>query len=264
MINISSIKTHMFCPMNLYIQTYLDNEENNNYQLAVEIKKLKIDILDLIQKNMRKIKKEMTIAEIENELSENIDSFIESNTNAIISMDLALDESQVNEIMENTYFNIKITALKIKQAMNMHKKDAFALTDMFFPNCMYSYLLKDPQLELIGICDKIEIIDGKYYPVSIKSSNPPLKGVWNQDAIELVADAILLEEEFDTEVFVGFVYYEKIDEKRPVVMDVNLRKGLFEVIREVKEITENNKIPNVKINPKKCSKCEYENICLKK
>ena len=97
MINISSIKTHMFCPMNLYIQTYLDNEENNNYQLAVEIKKLKIDILDLIQKNMRKIKKEMTIAEIENELSENIDSFIESNTNAIISMDLALEESQVNE-----------------------------------------------------------------------------------------------------------------------------------------------------------------------
>ena len=46
-------------------------------------------------------------------------------------------------------------------------------------------------------------------------------------------------------------------------MDVNLRKGLFEVIREVKEITENKKLPNVKMNPKKCSKCEYENFCLK-
>ena len=134
---------------------------------------------------------------------------------------------------------------------------------MFFPNCMYSYLLKDPQLELIGICDKIEIIDGKYYPVSIKSSNPPLKGVWNQDAIELVAHSILLEEEFDTEVFVGFVIYEKIDDKRPVVMDVNLRKALFEVMREVKEITENKKLPNVKKNPKKCEKCEYEKFCLK-
>ena len=31
MINISSIKTHMFCPMNLYIQTYLDNEEGDAY-----------------------------------------------------------------------------------------------------------------------------------------------------------------------------------------------------------------------------------------
>ncbi|MEE0943422.1 MULTISPECIES: CRISPR-associated protein Cas4 [unclassified Methanobrevibacter] len=263
MINISTIKTHMFCPRNLYIQTYVDKEEENNYQLAIEIKKLKIDIQDLIQKNLRKIKKEMELSEIEKELSENIDTFIKSNADAIISMNLDMTSDQVNEIIDNTYFNIKLTALKIKQAMNMYQKDAFAITDMFFPNCMYSYLLKDQKLELIGICDKIEIIDGKYYPVIIKSSNPPLKGVWDQDAIELVAHAILLEEEFETEVFVGFVYYEKIDEKRPVVMDVNLRKGLFEVIREVKEITENKKLPNVKMNPKKCSKCGYENFCLK-
>lgn len=262
MINISSIKTHMFCPMKLYIQTHIDTEENNDYQLAIEIKKLKIDIQDLINKNMRKIKKEMTIAEIESELSENIDTFIESSTHAIENMDLNLDPLKINDIIDDTYFNIKITALKIKQAMNILKKDAFAITDMFFPNCMYSYLLKDSQLELIGVCDKIEIIDGKYYPVSIKSSNPPLKGVWDQDAIELVANAILVEEEFDTEVFVGFIYYEKIADKRPVVMDVNLRKGLFEVIREVKEITENNKLPNVKINSKKCINCKYKNKCI--
>ena len=142
-------------------------------------------------------------------------------------------------------------------------KHAFAIIDLFFPNCMYSYLLKDPQLELIGMCDKIEIIDGRYYPVSIKSSNPPIKGVWDQDAVELVAYAILLEEEFDTEVFVGFVDYEKIGDRRPVVMDVNLRKALFEVIREVKEITDNKKLPNVRKNTKKCDKCEYKNICLK-
>ncbi|MBQ6512682.1 CRISPR-associated protein Cas4 [Methanobrevibacter sp.] len=263
MINISSIKTHMFCPMKLYIQTHVDTEENNDYQLAIEIKKLKIDIQDLINKNMRKIRKEMTITEIENELSENINIFIESSTNAIRSMELNLESSQINEIIDNTYFNIKITALRVKQAMNILEKDAFAITDMFFPNCMYSYLLKDSQLELIGICDKIEIIDGKYYPVSIKSSNPPLKGVWDQDAIELVAHAILVEEEFDTEVFVGFIYYEKIAEKRPIIMDVNLRKGLFEVMREVKEITENNKLPNVKINSKKCKNCKYKEMCIK-
>ena len=46
-------------------------------------------------------------------------------------------------------------------------------------------------------------------------------------------------------------------------MDVNLRKALFEVMREVKEITENKKLPNVKKNPKKCEKCEYEKFCLK-
>jgi CRISPR-associated exonuclease Cas4 len=147
--------------------------------------------------------------------------------------------------------------------MIIFNKHAFAIIDMFFPNCMYSYLLKDPQLELIGMCDKIEISDGKYYPVIIKNSNPPLKGVWDQDAIELVACAILIEEEFETDVYVGFVDYDKIGERRPVVMDVNLRKGLFDVMREVKEITDNKKLPNVKKNPRKCDTCEYIDICIK-
>ena len=263
MINISSMKTHMYCPMKLYIQNHVDERENKNYQLAIELKKLKIDILDLIQKNMRKIKKGMSINEIEQTLSYNIDSYIQNTADSINSLDLNLENTQINEIIDNTYFNIKITALKIKQTMTILDKDAFEIIDMFFPNCMYSYMLKDTQLELTGMCDKIEIIDGKYYPVTIKNSNPPLKGVWDQDAIELVAHAILIEEEFDTEVFVGFVDYEKIGERRPVVMDVNLRKGLFEVIREVKEITENKKLPKVKKSIKKCEKCEYKDICIK-
>ena len=263
MLNISSIKTHMYCPMKLYIQNHIDLEENTDFQLSIEIKKLKIDIRDLIQKNMRKIKKEMSLIEIESILSENIDSYIESTTKAIESMDLDIKEEQITEIINDSYFNIKITALKIKQAMTIMNKNAFAIIDMFFPNSMYSYLLKDPQLQLIGMCDKIEIIDGTYYPVSIKGSSPPIKGVWDQDAIELVAYAILLEEEFDTEVYVGFVDYEKIGDRRPVVMDVNLRKALFEVIREVKEITDNKKVPTIRKNPRKCEKCEYINICLK-
>ena len=263
MMNISSIKTHMYCPMKLYIQNHIDVEENKDYQLAIEIKKLKIDIQDLIQKNMRKIRKEMDLIEIEEILFENINSYIESTADSIKSMNLGISDEQISGIIDDAYFNIKIKALKTKQAMSILDKHAFEIIDLFFQNCMYSYLLKDSSLELIGMCDKIEIIDGKYYPVTIKSSNPPIKGVWDQDAIELVAYAILLEEEFDTEVFVGFVDYEKIGDRRPVVMDVNLRKGLFDVIREVKEITDNKRLPNVKKNNKKCKKCEYKDICLK-
>ncbi|WP_458403321.1 CRISPR-associated protein Cas4 [Methanobrevibacter sp.] len=263
MINVSSIKTHMYCPMKLYIQNHVDVEEHGDYQLAIEIKKLKIDVRDLIQKNMRKITKEMNLCEIERNLSENIDFYIKSTANAIMSMDLGLESSQIDEIIDDTYFNIKITALKTKQAMTILDKNAFEIIDMFFPNSMHSFLLKDQQLELSGMCDKIEIIDGKYYPVILKSSNPPIKGVWDQDAIELVAHAILLEEEFETEVYVGFVDYEKIGDRRPVVMDVNLRKGLFDVMREVKEIIDNKKLPNVKKNPRKCGKCKYSDICFK-
>ena len=237
----------MYCPMQLYIKNHIDTSERENYRLAIEIKKLKIDIQDLIQKNMRKIKKDMAIAEIENILSENIDSYIESTADSIKSMDIGLETAQIKEIKDNSYFNIKITSLKIKQVMLTYDKDAYAVMDMFFPNCMYSYLLKDKTLDLIGVCD----------------GNPPLKGVWNQDAIELISYAILLEEEFDTDIFVGFVDYEKIGDRRPVVMDVTIRKEFFNIIREVKEIVENRKLPNVKKSHKKCEICEYKDNCLK-
>ena len=263
MMKVSSIKQHMYCPLKLYHQIHSDLQENRNYQLAVEIKKLKIDIQDLIQKNMRKVKKEMDLTEIEVILSENIDSYIESTVQLIKSMDLGLETSQINEIIDNTYFSIKMTSLRTKQAMSILDRNAFEIIDMFFPNCMYSYLIKDRSLDIIGICDKIEIIDGRYYPILLKGGSPPLKGVWDQDAIELVAYALLIEEEFTTDVYVGFVDYEKIGDRRPVVMDVDLRKSYFNVLREVKEIIENEKIPNVKKSPKKCEKCEYKEICLK-
>ena len=41
MISISSIRSHMYCPMKLYLQTHVDTEENNNIQLNIELKKLK-------------------------------------------------------------------------------------------------------------------------------------------------------------------------------------------------------------------------------
>lgn len=56
-----------------------------------------------------------------------------------------------------------------------------------------------------------------------------MKGVWDGDAIELIAAALLIENEFDTEVFVGFVDYLKLGgERRVVVMDANLRKSFLE------------------------------------
>ncbi len=249
--------------MKLYLQTHVDTEENNNIQLNIELKKIKIDTQDLVQKNMRKLKKEMSIAEIEDTLSENVANYLESTFISIQNMNLGLTTDQILEINNETYFSIKNYALKAKQSMELLGKNGYGIVDMFFPNCMYSYPLKDTRLEVSGLCDKIEIIDGKYYPISIKHSTPPIKGVWDQDAIDLAATAILIEEEFETEVFVGFIDYTKINERRPVVMDVNLRKALFDIINEVKEIEYDKKVPTVKINDRKCGNCEYKNICIK-
>ena len=73
---------------------------------------------------------------------------------------------------------------------------------------------------------------------------------------------MLLEDEFTTDVYVGFVDYEKLGDRRPVVMDVELRRKYFDILREVKEILKNDKKPTVHKSFMPCDHCEYQDICV--
>ena len=286
MISISSIRTYMYCPLKLYLQNEMDEKINSEFLLNKTMKELRIDLQDLLQRNLRRLKKDMEIEEIEENLSRNIEDYIQNSIaileNSSLDYDNQLEEKNQNhfenekianinsidkiselknEITNETYFNMKILALKSQKAMILSKKDGNQIAELFFPSSMYSYLIKDNQLEIIGTCDKIEIIEGRYFPINIKSSNPPIKGTWDNDAIELVANALLIEQEFETEVFVGFIDYLKIGDRRPVVMDAHLRKGLFKVLNDVKNIINGKIVPDVNVNTQKCSKCDYEEIC---
>lgn len=265
MLNLSSIRTYMYCPRKFFIdQKVLEGELNINNAYN-EIKNLKIDINDTLNKNLRIVKKEMTLEEVEQTLFENIYYNINNCFNNI-ELDENLTKTELdeiyNELTTQTKFDIKILSLKVKRTMEILNRNGNRIVDMFFPSCMYSYFMKDNELDIIGSCDKIEIIDGIYYPILFKNTKPPLKGVWDSDAIEIAAESILIEQEFDTEIFVGFVEYQQIGERRPVVVNVNLRKSLFDIIREITEVQQYNVAPKIKINKNKCSNCEYEKICL--
>ena len=102
----------MYCPMKLYLKTHVDISQNNEYQLYNEIKNLKIDIQDLLQKNMRKLKKSMDLNEIETALSQNIAAYTENNIDTIKNLKLGITQEQTDEIVDETYFNIKILILR--------------------------------------------------------------------------------------------------------------------------------------------------------
>ena len=238
----------MHCPMKLYIKTHIDEESCDDFRKSAGFKRLDVDIQDVIIRNMRKVTKEMSVSEIESELLVNIESTIRST---------GMDSKEFEDIYNSIVFKIKCLALKIKQTMSVFDKNAFNLKPMFFPNALFEYMLRDDDLELSGTCDKIEIVDGRYYPVLIKNSKPPMKSVWDCDAVEIVAYAILIEEEFSSDVYVGYVDYEKTGDRRTVVMDVNLRRALFDVMHEIRDIVDHKKMPNVKTSNAKCLNCEY-------
>ena len=300
MISVSTIKSYMFCPLKLYFQSNIDEETEEDYFISKTLKDLRMDIQDILSKNLRHVKKDMNEKEIEkilaigiinqvkttfdiieeiNEKNKNKENEDENNLKKDDEIEF-IDENKMNmktekiedengeklkklkkELIDEINLNLKILSLKVERSMKVLDKDGSEIKNLFFPTCMYNYLIRDIGLELIGVIDKIEVKKGNYFPISLKSSNPPINGVWDGDFMEAIANALLIEQEFNTYVTVAYVDYLKIDERRSVIIDTDARKSFFKVLTNANKIVENGEIPTVKTNLKKCENCEYKELC---
>ena len=288
MISVSTIKSYMFCPLKLYFQSNIDEDVEEDYFISKTLKDLRIDIQDILHKNLRHIKKDMDEKEIEKRLSIGISNQVKTTFEIIeeINDKEEIDESNLKkdeeiefideekkddendnlkelkkELIKEINLNIKILSLKVAQSMKVLDKDGSEIQNLFFPTSMYNYLIRDIGLDLIGVIDKIEVEKGNYFPISLKSSNPPINGVWDGDFMEAIANALLIEQEFNTYVTVAYIDYLKIADRRAVIIDTDARKSFFKVLTSVNKIVENGEIPTVKTNLKKCENCEYKELC---
>ena len=288
MISVSTIKSYMFCPLKLYFQSNIDEDVEEDYFISKTLKDLRIDIQDILHKNLRHIKKDMDENEIEKRLSIGISNQVKTTFEIIeeINDKEDIDESNLKkdeeiefideekkedendnlkelkkELINEINLNIKILSLKVSQSMKVLDKDGGEIQNLFFPTSMYNYLIRDIGLDLIGVIDKIEVEKGNYFPISLKSSNPPINGVWDGDFMEAIANALLIEQEFNTYVTVAYIDYLKIADRRAVIIDTDARKSFFKVLTSVNKIVENGEIPTVKTNLKKCENCEYKELC---
>lgn len=278
----------MFCPLKLYFQSNIDEDIEEDYFISKTLKDLRIDIQDILHKNLRHIKKDMDEKEIEKRLSIGISNQVKTTFEIIeeINDKEEIDESNLKkdeeiefideekkddendnlkelkkELINEINLNIKILSLKVAQSMKVLDKDGHEIQNLFFPTSMYNYLIRDIGLDLIGVIDKIEVEKGNYLPISLKSSNPPITGVWDGDFMEAIANALLIEQEFNTYVTVAYIDYLKIADRRAVIIDTDARKSFFKVLTSVNKIVENGEIPTVKTGLKKCENCEYKELC---
>jgi CRISPR-associated exonuclease Cas4 len=265
-IKVSSITEYLYCPLKLYLKYHLDLENNYNEELKERsnlkiIRNLKMDFQNMIKKNLWKVKNDMNVSEISEILFRDIPYILNQSLEGYEFENETEKNLLYNELENDLKVENTILALKIHRMLIKTKRDPAQIAEMIFPPALQGYLIRDKNLEMSGAVDKIEIIDGKYYPISRKSKNPPLRGIWDSDAIEIAAYSLLIEREFDTEVLVGFVDYENIGDRRPVIVDSELKEGLFIVLDAIREIINQGELPEVNINPKKCEKCSFLEIC---
>ena len=97
-----------------------------------------------------------------------------------------------------------------------------------------------------------------YAPVEYKKGK---RRKWDNDDVQLCAQALCLEEMFSTTVPEGFIYHAASKRRRKVSFDAALRSETERIIETVRSLIANREVPPAVLKPR-CDGCSLRSICL--
>lgn len=118
--------------------------------------------------------------------------------------------------------------------------------------------LKSNQYQLIGKADLIESESGQLYPVEYKRGQ---KGKWDNDALQVCAQALCLEEMTGQRITTGYLYYAASSQRQAVAISEGLRKEAIATIQAIQTLLETGKMPQPTYS-KRCQGCSLYSRCL--
>lgn len=111
---------------------------------------------------------------------------------------------------------------------------------------------------LVGKADIVEMRGGKPIPVEYKKGR---RRKFENDDIQLCAQAFCLEEMFATEVPIGYIYHAASRRRREVIFDWRLRQETERAIIAVRELLASGRLPPAVLAPR-CDGCSLREVCL--
>ena len=120
--------------------------------------------------------------------------------------------------------------------------------------------LKSEQYQLIGKSDLIELENGEWFPVEYKRGK---KGEWDNDELQVCAQALCLEEMTGKTINIGYVYYAQTHQRQLIEISQELRQQTIATIQDVTRLLETGAMPTAVYN-KRCQGCSLYEQCLPK
>jgi CRISPR-associated exonuclease Cas4 len=118
--------------------------------------------------------------------------------------------------------------------------------------------LKSDRYGLIGKSDLIEEMNGQLYPVEYKRGQ---RGEFDNDALQVCAQALCLEEMTGRPVTQGFVYYAQSHQRQLVEITAELREDAIATITAVRTLLTTGTMPMPVYTPR-CRGCSLYAQCL--
>jgi CRISPR-associated exonuclease Cas4 len=120
--------------------------------------------------------------------------------------------------------------------------------------------LKSDRYGLVGKSDLVEEVDGRWYPIEYKRGN---RGEYDNDELQVCAQALCLEEMTGQEIRQGYIYYAHSHQRVLVEIDQALRQMAIETIAAVTDLLTTGKMPTPRYSPR-CQGCSLAEHCLPK
>lgn len=114
------------------------------------------------------------------------------------------------------------------------------------------------RLHLVGKADLVEFHGDVPYPVEYKSGR---HRAGHHESLQLLAQAVCLEEMFNIKVEKGALYWHGSRERKEIVFTDAMRAHLEEVVAATHEMIANCHLPPP-VNDKRCKDCSLKESCL--
>ena len=113
---------------------------------------------------------------------------------------------------------------------------------------------------LSGICDIVERDrDGTLIPVEYKRGKPKAH---RADEVQVCAQALCLEEMFQTTVTQGLIFYGKTRRRTPLEIDENLRSLTLQILEGTSKLFANRSTPTASYEKGRCDHCSLIDLCM--
>jgi len=265
-ISVSMLSTYLYCPRMLFLQKVLAVEEPLKENLVLG--SLRHEIYDLINKSEEKI-----VASIMEKMQySQLLSTYKACYSKILKEKIIKNKPKIREVNLDIVDVFKKTWPLILNEAELRAKNIFdfivkhnvygnELWEKLTPKIISEKSIESEKLQLKGIIDRIEMHEDGYIPIELKTGKMPKEGVWLGHRIQIAAYAMLIEENFNTNVKEGFVRYLDTNETRQIAINPFMKEEIIDLTKEIQNLLKNQEIPNYCENRNKCVNCGLRSTC---
>ena len=260
------LSSYLYCPRKLFLQQVLAIEEPPKESLVLG--SLRHEIYDFINQTEEKIVASITKKIQYPELINLYKNFYSK----ILREKIIKNKLKIKEVNLDIVDVFKKTWPLIFEEAEVRAKNIFDFTQKYnvygkklweklTPKIISEFSVGSDKLQLKGIIDRIEVYENGYVPIELKTGKMPQEGVWPGHRVQIAAYAMLLEEKYKTNVKEGFINYLDAKETRHIAINPFMREEIISLIKEIRDLLENQNIPHYCENKNKCTNCGLRETC---